>query len=247
MAALPTPTFVYLYNDLPYVAPPNAGGARWQALIAELLALLRAQPQVRFLEVAPLVDALAQQRTRGPYERSLAIGAAGRRVAELLHGRTGWFPAIMELPLTRIEAAGGGYQVVARGAIAVTPPTDDTRPLAIVDDTIYAGQTLGWVLDRLPPAAEVDVFCLQGVAETLSALRTRCRVFAGIELAGERERDLTVIKASHLFEPGAIHAEQAELAFYERRAWMDAWFPGAADQIVSVCARLRALTPISRR
>ena len=242
MDAIPTPLTLYLYNDLPFVAPPAARRAAWQALIDELLTLLRAQPHVRFLEVAPLVDALAAQPARGPYALTLAIGGAGRRVAELLHARTGWFPAIIELPLTRIEQTDGRYRVVARSPLDLDRLAAAPGTLAIVDDTIYAGQTLGWLLARLPENAKPEIFCLQGVTDVLAALRQRCRVFAGIELAGERERELSVIKASHLFEPGAIHTRHGDLAFYERTAWMDGWFPGASRSIVAVCAGLRALS-----
>ena len=241
--ALPTPHIVYLYNDLPYLPPPSAQRERWRALLDELLAELRAQPRMRILEVEPLVAALAGQQVRGPYARTLAVGAAGRRVAELLHAHTGWFPAIVELPLTRVEETDGSYRVVARGAVDIARLAADAGPLAIVDDTVYAGQTLGWLLNRLPPAVEADLFCLQGVASTLATLRGRGRVHAGIELAGERERDLTVIKASHLFEPGAIHTTRGDLAFYERREWMDAWFADASATIVALCERLRHLLP----
>src|SRR5581483_1263454 len=195
MAALPTPHTVYVYNDLPYVAPPAEGAERWRALIADLLALLRAQPQVRFLEVEPLVATLAARAAHAPYAEALAIGGAGRRVAELLHARTGWFPMISTLPLTRVELADGRYRVVARGAIDTAIAACAGR-VAIVDDTIYAGQTLNWLLDRLQAGVKPDVFCLQGVAGTLATLRRRCHVVAGVELVGERERDLTVIKAS---------------------------------------------------
>lgn len=243
MTPPPTPTSVYLYNDLPYVAPPIAGGERWRSLIAELLALLHAQPHVRFLEVEPLVRALAGQQTRGPYACTLAIGGAGGRVADLLHARTGWFPTIVEAPLTRVEDAEGAYRVVARGPWDLGSLPGEGAALAIVDDTVYAGQTVGWLLDRLP-SADVDLFCLQGVAGSLNALRRRCTVHAGVELFGEPERDLTVIKASHLFEPGAIRSATGDLAFYERPDWMAAWFPDAAGPIVAVCARLHRLIPV---
>jgi hypothetical protein len=86
---------------------------------------------------------------------------------------------------------------------------------------------------------------LQAVQTTLAELSARCPVFAGVQLPGERETDLSVIKASHLFEPGAIRGEGGDLAFYERRVWLDAWFPDSAEQIATLCAHLRALLPVA--
>ena len=40
---------------------------------------------------------------------AFAIGDSGRRVADLLHARTGWFPQIETLSLSRRERPGGGY------------------------------------------------------------------------------------------------------------------------------------------
>ena len=240
---LPTPTTLYVYNDLPYLPPPAA--ERWPALIAELLRLLHGQPHVRFLEVGLLVERLAQGGAIGTFAQTLAIGASGRRVAELLEAHAGWLARISTVPLSREEQADGGYRIVAGDERAVARLLASTagQRVAVVDDTVYSGQTLRWLLARLPADARPEIFCLQAVAATLDELSERCPVHAGIVLHGERERDLSVIKASHLFEPGAIRLAGGRLAFYERRAWLDAWFPGAATPIAAICAELRALLP----
>lgn len=242
---LPTPTTLYVYDDLPYFASPT-GAQRWPALIDALLRLLRAQPQVRFLTVAALVEALAASGLAAGFEQALAIGGSGRRVAELLQARTGWFAAIETAPLSRQERADGGHTVIAGNAhdLDVLLAATADRRVAIVDDTLYSGLTVRWLLDRLPASARPTVLCLQAVQTTLRELSARCPVVAGVQLAGVPELDFSVIKASHLFEPGAIRTPTTELAFYERRAWLDAWFPAAAETIAAVCAELRALLPV---
>lgn len=245
-ARLPTPERVYIYDDLPFVRAAHGDDAVLLALVDQLAALLAAEPRVRFLNVDALVDALAQTPVNAPFDRALAIGGAGLRIAALLHAKTGWFPCLAALPITREEQGEHGYSIVAS---APRDPEQQLRAiadgtLALIDDTIYTGLTLAWALDRLPAGvvATTHIFALQAVAQALPPLRARCTVHAGIELVGVPERDLTVIKASHLFERGAIRrGVGGDLAFYERREWLDAWFPERGGRIVALCARLHAL------
>jgi hypothetical protein len=243
-ATLPTPTTLYIYNDLPYFPPPSSA-ERWQAILGDLVRVLRAQPHVRFLEVAALVESLAASGAAGPYTRALAIGGSGRRVAELLQARTGWFGAISTVPLSRHERADGSYAIVVAGGDTESELAKAAGRVAIVDDTLYSGLTVRWLLARLPAYALPEVLCLQAVQSALLELSAQCPVFAGVQLPGERETDLSVIKASHLFEPGAIRGEGGDLAFYERRVWLDAWFPDSAEEIAALCAHLRALLPVA--
>lgn len=241
------PATVYVYNDLPYVLAARPGDAALVALVDELLQALEAEPRVRLLSVDVLVEALARSPVAAPFAHTLAIGGAGTRVARLLHARTGWFPSIETLAITREEANDTGYRIIGSGGgdpeqqlAALTG-----KSLALVDDTIYSGLTLAWALDRLsaPMLTGTCIFALQAVQQALPPLRGRCAVYAGIELPGERERDLTVIKASHLFERGAIRRPAGDLAFYQRPAWMRAWFPLGAARITALCTRLDPAGP----
>ncbi len=235
---------VYVYDDLPYVRRAAAGNPAVLALLERLELALRAQPNVRLIEVAEQIDRLARTPVTGQFMLALAIGDAGARVARALHERTGWFPAIEVVPITRIEVGPGEYRIPDNAALAKRLGGFKGRPPAIVDDTIYSGLTLAWLLDRLPAASVhgAEVFCLQAMAAALGAIRSRCAVHAGFEMQGEPERDVTIIKASHLFEPGAIRrANQPDLAFFERSEWMKNWFPFDGGGITGLCRQLWAL------
>jgi hypothetical protein len=40
---------------------------------------------------------------------------------------------------------------------------------------------------------------------------------------------------------GIRRAGQAPLAFFERPSWMQAWFPGYAEEVMRLCSRLHTL------
>ena len=239
------PLRVYVYDDLPYVRRAAAGKPAILSLLDRLELALRAQPNVELIEVAEQIDRLSRTAVFGPFVLALAIGDAGARVARALHERTGWFPAIEAVPVTRIEVAPGEYRIPDNDALALRLEGITGQPPAIVDDTIYSGLTVAWLLDRLPAASlkGAEVFCLQAMATALPALRSRCAVHAGFEMQGEPEQDVTIIKASHLFERGAIRrANQPDLAFFERGEWMSDWFPFDDGTITRLCRQLWALT-----
>ena len=240
---MPAALQIYIYNDLPYSRAARPHDGRFLDLLAELAAALRSEPYVHFIEMAEQLDALAGLPVAAPFTRALAIGNAGRRVADELHARTGWFPVVETLSITREEIEPGCYRVVSLGGMDPAPLLQavDAASLAVVDDTLYSGLTLTWVLTRLRPAvlAHTRVFCLQAIAEALPAVRRFCPVSAGLEMPGRVEEDVTIIKASHLFERGAIRRSGGtDLAFFERPAWMDAWFPHLAARITALCAMI---------
>jgi hypothetical protein len=51
--------------------------------------------------------------------------------------------------------------------------------------------------------------------------------------------DVSFINASGLVRRGAIRrAGRPPLAFFEREAWMQAWFPGDHSEVIAVCREL---------
>jgi hypothetical protein len=118
------------------------------------------------------------------------------------------------------------------------------RTLAVVDDTVFSGLTMGAVLDALPAdaRARTRAFCLRGVAESLRAVQARCPVTPGVAAPGRIGDDVSFINASGLVRRGAIRrAGQPPLAFFERPEWLHAWFPGHGDEVIALCRRLNGL------
>ena len=193
------------------------------------------------------VDALVR-RSHEPFATAVGIGAAGERVARQLHARTGWFPAIARVEVTR-EERGEDYVLSTRGA----PPLEQqlagvagAASLAIVDDTVFSGLTMKAVLKALPPDARrrAHVFCLRAVHESLADVATLCPASAGFVAEGRLLEDVSFINASGLVRRGAIRRVGAPpLAFYERPEWMKAWFGAAADEITARCAALARVLP----
>src|SRR5207237_5923263 len=86
------------------------------------------------------------------YALALGIAAAGERVAHALHARTGWFPRVRRLGLTREEDGRGGYRLVSTVPAALPDQLQgiaECRTLAVVGDTIFSGLTMRGGLDAL--------------------------------------------------------------------------------------------------
>jgi hypothetical protein len=100
------------------------------------------------------------------------------------------------------------------------------------------------VLRALPPAvlAHTHAFCLRGVAESLRGIQALCPVTMGFAAPGRLLDELTFINAAGLVRRISIRrVGQPSLAFFDRPEWMQAWFPGYADEVIAVCRRLNAL------
>ena len=100
------------------------------------------------------------------------------------------------------------------------------------------------VLRTLPPAvlARTHAFCLRGVAASLHSLQALCPVTIGFAASGRILDEVSFINAAGLVRRISIRrAGQPSLAFFDRPAWMHAWFPGYADDVIAVCRRLNAL------
>ena len=238
---------LYVHDDLTdSVRARHGEDSPATALAAEILALVR-RDGIVVLTLGPQLDALLAQGPHAPFELALGVGPAGERVARQIHARAGWFPAIRQVDLTREENAAGGYAVVPLGGVALVAQlagVESVRTLAIVDDTIFSGQTLRTLLQALPAAARgrAHVFCLRAVAESLSPLAAVCPVSAGFAAAGKLNEEVSFINASGLVRRGSIRrAGLPPLAFFERPEWMRDWFGGAAAALIERCRRLNAL------
>jgi hypothetical protein len=238
---IPTPLTLYVHDDLTADVDGEAAG-----LARELLALIRSHAHVRILTLEEQLAAVSQEQHE-PFSTAIGIGAAGERVARQLHARTGWFPSIRRVGLTREENGRGGYSLVSTEGPPLATQLRGVHgapSLAVVDDTVFSGLTMEAVLRALPPdvRARTHVFCLRGVAATLGELRALCPVTAGLAAPGRLLSEVSFINASGLVRRGAIRRRgQPPLAFFERPEWMRAWFPGRTEAILDLCQRLAAL------
>jgi hypothetical protein len=248
-SATPTPRSLYVHDDL-----TDDVGRRWGAdseaarQVRALMTLVaRDAARVRILTLAEQIGALAATGLHAPFDVAIGIGGAGERVARQVHARTGWFPAVERIELTREENDAGGYDLSTRGAGALETQlkrADGRASIAVVDDTVFSGLTMLAVLRALPAGAlaRTRAFCLRAAGESLAAVRALCPVAAGFVAPGRLLHDVSFINASGLVRRGAIRrAGGAALAFYERPEWMRAWFGGDAADITARCAALAGM------
>jgi hypothetical protein len=248
----PTPARFYVHDDLTEDVRERYGvDSPAFALARELLALVRRDGgRVRVLTLDEQLAGLIGQGPHAPFGLAVGIGRAGERVARQMHARTGWFPAVRRVDLTREEDGHGGYAVVSPTGVPLAEQlagVEAAAGLAVVDDTIFSGITLRQVLEALPHAvrARTHAFCLRCVAESLPPLRALCPVTAGFAAPGRLLDEVSLINATGLVRRGSIRRTGLPpLAFFERPEWMHAWFPGHADAVIDCCRRLnRILEP----
>ena len=237
----PTPRTLYIHDDLITL---TATRPQTEHLARRLLELAGRHAHVRVLTLAAQLDAVAAQGPYGPFAVTIGIAGAGEAVARALHARTGWFPSIHRIEVAREETSGDVYQLVTNGAgslVEQLAPVTRATSIALVDDTVFSGLTLGAVLRALPADAQARTraFCLRAVDVSLGPLRGICPVTVGFSAPGRLLDDVSFINASGLVRRGAIRrAGQPPLAFYERPEWIRAWFPDAADEVIACCAAL---------
>ena len=247
--AQPTPRRLYVHDDLTAEIRRRAGaGSRASAVAQELLDLLRAdRDRIAVLTLDDQLDRVIMQGPFAPFDVAIGVGRAGERVAEQIHARTGWFPRVRRLDITREEDGLGGYALVSTAAESLAGQLAGLgghRSLAVVDDTIFSGQTIRGALDLVPAAlrARTRVFCLRGVGETLAALAALCPVICGVAAPGRRLDEVSFINATGLVLRVSIRRRgQSPLAFFDRPEWLRAWFPGYDQQVLHLCRRLNAL------
>jgi hypothetical protein len=246
--AAPTPRAFYVHDDLSEYVRQRQGEASpaWQ-LTRELFALVRRSSHVTVLTLEWQMTRLLALGTYTPFALTIGIGRAGERVAQQLHVRTGWFPKIVRVDVTREEDGHGGYNVVTTTGtpLAQQLPNLDALPsLAVVDDTVFSGLTMRTVLRELTPQvqARTQAFCLRGVAASLATIRALCPIASGFAAPGRLLDEVSFINASGLvMRIGIRHPNQPPQAFFERPIWMRAWFPGYADEVIALCQRLNAV------
>jgi hypothetical protein len=245
----PSPGRFYVHDDLTDdVRERHGAGSAAFALAQELMALVsRDAGRVTVLRLEDQIEALVGRGPHAPFALAVGIGRAGERVARQLHARSGWFPVIRRVDLTREEDGRGGYAVVSPAGVRLVDQlagVEAAASLAIVDDTIVSGITLRQVLEALPPAtlARTHAFCLRCVAESLPPLRALCPVTPGFAAPGRLLDEVSFINASGLVRRGAIRrAGRPPLAFFERPEWMHAWFPDRAGAVTDLCRRLNGV------
>jgi hypothetical protein len=249
LAGTPTPKRFYVHDDLTDETRARYGaGSPAAALVEELLALVRRDAdRVVVLTLAEQLAALVARGPHAPFALAVGIGRAGERVARQVQARTGWFPVVRRVELTRVEDGHEGYALASPGGVPLAEQLAESQAaasLAIVDDTVFSGLTLRAVLEALSLAtrARTHAFCLRAVAASLPPLRALCSVTAGVEAPGRLLEDVSFINASGLVKRGAIRrAGLPPLAFFERPEWMQAWFPGHAGEVIDCCRRLNRL------
>jgi len=104
-----TPRALYIHDDLTPLSATTPETARLARL---LLDLVRRDGRVHLLTLDAQVEAVAAQGPHAPFAVGVGIAAAGEAVARALHARTGWFPAIHRIEVTREETSGDGYDLV---------------------------------------------------------------------------------------------------------------------------------------
>jgi len=244
----PTPRLLYVHDDLSDEVERRLGVASpAAALTRSLFELLGDGERVVILTMAQQVEGVIAQGSHAPFELTLGIGRAGERVAEALHARTGWFPRLRRLGLTREEDGNGGYRLVSTvpaPLAAQLEGVESSDSLAVVDDTVFSGLTLKGVLEALPPALlrRTHAFCLRGVAESVAPLARLCPVTVGVAAPGRMLEDVSFINASGLvLRVGIRRRGQAPLAFFDRPDWIRAWFPGRDGEVITLSRRLNAM------
>ena len=247
--AAPTPALLYIHDDLSAYVCRQQGkaSAAWQ-LTREFFALLHRDPEhVVVLTLESQIERLLAQGYFAPFALTIGIGRAGERVAQQLHAKTGWFPHITRVDITREEDGDGGYNVVSTTGIPLAqqlPRLDAASSLAVVDDTIFSGMTMRTVLQALPPEvrAQTRAFCLRGVAASLATIAALCPITAGFAAPGRLLDEVSFINASGLvMRVGIRHPDRPPQAFFERPMWMQAWFPGYAAEVMALCQRLNSI------
>ena len=247
--AQPTPQRMYVHDDITdEIGAEYGGDSEAHRMARRLLAIVsRDADRVTVLTLQQQIDALVQRGRHEPFSVALGIGGAGERVARQLHERTGWFPAVRRVDITRVEDGRGGYTL---DGVSGHSWEDQVRglavegSLAVVDDTVFSGLTMRSVLGALPSAILplTQAFCLRGVAESIGMIRDIVPISAGFAAPGRILDEVSFINASGLVRSIAIRRQdQPSQAFFERPQWIRAWFPGRADEVIDACRILNRL------
>src|SRR5262249_27496289 len=153
-----------------YVSRRHGPASQALRLTQELFALVRRESRrVVLLTFESQIASLVAHGNYDPFAMTIGIGRAGEVIARAVHARTGWFPRISRVEITREEDGRGNYNIVTTTGIPLMeqlPVLATNASLAVVDDTVFSGLTMRTVLLALQEEARARtrVFCLRGVA-----------------------------------------------------------------------------------
>ncbi len=246
--AAPTPKAFYIHDDLSeYVHRKHGPGSPALELTQALFTLAQRVQHVHVLTLASQIEQLLAHGNHQPFDVTIGIGSAGERVAQQLHARTGWFPNRHRVGVTREEDGQGGYHIVSTTGLPLRdqlPEVPAGATLAVVDDTLFSGITMRAVLQALPPElrTRTQAFCLRGVAASIPSITALCPMTIGFAAAGDLLDEVSFINASGMvMRVGIRRSGQTPQAFFQRPMWMQAWFPGYADDVIALCQQLNAV------
>ena len=247
--AQPTPRRLYVHDDLTEeVAAEYGVDSEAHRIALQLLAAVsRDTDRVTVLTLRTQIEALVDGKRHEPFSVALGIGEAGERVARQVHERTGWFPVVYRIDITRVEDGRGGYLLDGMSARSWEDQLRGLaveKSLAVVDDTVFSGLTMRSVLKALPASVlpVARVFCLRGVAEPIDMIGDIAPISAGFAAPGRMLDEVSFINASGLVRSIAIRRRgQPSQAFFERPQWIKAWFPDRTNEVIDTCRSLKRL------
>jgi hypothetical protein len=251
----PIPKVFYIHDDLSDVVRQRYGPSSQAFMMTlRLFELLRLDAErVVILHLQDQIEALLSSAHHAPFAVTIGIGQAGERVTHQLHARTGWFPHMRRVDVTREEDGRGGYNLVGLHAMDWREPLnglEEAGSIAIVDDTIFSGFTMSTILHALPQSVRgrTHAFCLRGIAESVSRIEHLCPVSIGFSAPGRMLDEISFINASGLvLRVGIRRPNQVPMAFFERPMWMQAWFPDHAEDVIEACRQLNAVLDSATR
>src|SRR5215471_15626514 len=141
--AAPIPQVFYIHDDLSDDVRHTYGEESVAyELTRELFTLVRRDPRrVVVLQLEDQITRLVAQGRHAPFAMTIGIGQAGERVIRQLHQRTGWFPVVRRVDVTREEDGQGGYNLVSLSAQPLATQLqglESCASLAVVDDTVFS-------------------------------------------------------------------------------------------------------------
>src|SRR5262245_62796556 len=113
----------------------------------------RDSERVTVITVEEQIARLLARGSHAPFALAIGIGRAGERVARQLHARTGWFPVLRRIGVSRHEDSRGGYVLASTTGVPLAEQlagVGAASSLALVDDTIFSGLTMRSIIDSLP-------------------------------------------------------------------------------------------------
>jgi hypothetical protein len=222
--AQPTPKILYVHDDITEEVATDFGVDSEEHRVArQLISIVsRNTDRVVFLNLQTQVYALVEGEHHEPFEVALGIGEARERVARHVHERTGWFPVLRRVDITRVEDGRGGYFLRGKDGRSWKNPLRGMvveGSIAVVDDTVFSGLTMRSLLDALTSKLlpMVRAFCLRGVTESISLMGDNVPISSGFAAPGRILGEVSFINASGFVRSVAIRRKgQPSLAFFKR-------------------------------